>query len=165
MELNTNIQEKRTGFKVPKDYFESLDTTISKRIQNQSVSKKTGFKVPENYFDEFTVNLPQPQSAPKVIPINEWAKWVVAASIMAFAILGALYIDSISPKQDIQISDLDNEMIEDYLEFHLENPDEFIDSNSLSLDQMINDNLVNLENQDILNYLNDKIEDQDFEDE
>lgn len=165
MKPNTNIQEKRTGFKVPKNYFESLDATIQKRIQEDSVSKKAGFKVPENYFDEFTIQLPQIKSSPKVIRINELAKWMLAASIMAFAILGALYIDSISREQGIQISDLDKDLIEDYLEFHMENPDEFIDDESLSLDQMINDNLVNLENQDILNYLNEKIEDQDFEDE
>ena len=165
MESSNNISEKRTGFKVPDNYFISLHESVFNKIQNDSVTRKTGFKIPDNYFGDFTIQTPESNSSPKVIALDGWSKWLVAASIMAFAILGALYIDRISPKQDVQISDLDQDMIEDYLDFHMENPDEFIDNDNLSLDQMINTNLVNLESRDILDYLNEKIEDQNFEDE
>jgi hypothetical protein len=57
-------------------------------------------------------------------------------------------------------------MIEDYLDYTMENPEEFIEyENTSSINTIINDNIVNLKNNDILEYLNDEIEDQDFENE
>jgi hypothetical protein len=55
-------------------------------------------------------------------------------------------------------------MIEDYLDYTMENPEDFIEyENTSSINTIVNDNIVNLKDNDILEYLNDEIEDQDFE--
>lgn len=51
--------ENRKAFRVPEDYFESLDTRLMTRVKGES---KNGLKVPEGYFDDFEVN---PELQPK----------------------------------------------------------------------------------------------------
>ena len=41
-------------FRVPEDYFESLENKMSARLKEDS---RGGFKVPEGYFEDFEVNL------------------------------------------------------------------------------------------------------------
>ncbi|MBZ9779145.1 hypothetical protein LB452_09430 [Psychroflexus sp. CAK8W] len=165
MEDNQHIQDRKTGFKVPKDYFETLEDSLLNTIKSESYTEKSGFKIPNDYFSGFKVNIPLEEKPTKVIQLKEFSKWMVAASIVAIAVIGALYIDRISPNQNIQFSDLDNDMIERYLDYHIETPDEFIDYENTSVKDLVNQNISKLDDKDIIEYLNDKIEDQDFDNE
>ncbi|GAA0762153.1 hypothetical protein [Psychroflexus lacisalsi] len=159
------IQDRKSGFKVSKDYFETLEDSLLNKIKSESYTEKSGFKIPNDYFSDFEVNIPSEEKPTKVIQLKEFSKWMVAASIVAIAVIGALYIDRISPNQNIQFSDLDNDMIERYLDYHLETPDEFIDFENTSVKKLVNQNISKLDDQEIIEYLNDKIEDQDFDNE
>jgi hypothetical protein len=165
MNKSNNIQDKKSGFKVPENYFDSLENSVLDQIKSKEISKKTGFKTPQNYFSEFTVKLPVEKEETKVIALNSWTKWVAAASIIAVSILGALYIDSISPKKSLQFSDLDNDMIEQYFEYNLDSQDELIDLENTSIKGNLDTNISKLNDQDIIEYLNDKLDEQDYDEE
>jgi hypothetical protein len=166
MKHKSHINTSKSGFKVPDGYFDSIDQTMACKVKSKSENSDFGYKVPESYFNDFRLSAPSKESTSKVIKLKELSRWVAAASILAFAVLGALYIDDISPNKNLQFSDLDRDMIEDYLDYTMENPEEFIEyENTSSINTIINDNIVNLKDNDILEYLNDEIEDQDFENE
>jgi hypothetical protein len=163
MKHKSHINTSKSGFEVPEGYFDSIDQTMACKVKSKSENSNFGYKVPESYFKDFSLAVPLEESSSKVIKLKELSKWVAAASILAFAVLGALYINDISPDENLQFSDLDRDMIEDYLDYNLENPEEFIDyENTSSINSIVNDNIVNLKDNDILEYLNDEIEDQDY---
>lgn len=163
MSQKHNIHEKNSEFKVPKGYFSSLEDSVLSKLKSDSYTEKTGFGTPKNYFTDFKLETPSKEKSGKVIRLREWSKWVAAASIVAGAIIGAIYIDSISPGKNLQFSDLDDAMIERYLDEHLETPEEFIDFENTSVQNIVEQNIITLNNQDIMEYLNDKLEDQDFD--
>lgn len=166
MTRKQNIHEnKNSGFKVPKGYFDSLENSLLTKIKSDSYSEKSGFKTPSDYFTNFKLETPSEEKSAKVIQLRDWTKWMAAASIVALAVIGAMYIDSISPSKNLGFSDLDNDMIERYLDEHLETPEEFIDYENTSLENIIHKNIITLNNQDIMDYLNDKLEDQDYDDD
>ena len=166
MKHKSHINTSKSGFKVPEGYFDSIDQTMACKVKSKSENSDFGYRVPESYFNDFSLSAPPKESTSKVIKLKELSRWVAAASILAFAVLSALHIDDISPDENLQFSDLDRDMIEDYLDYTMENPEEFIEyENTSSINTIINDNIVNLKNNDILEYLNDEIEDQDFENE
>ncbi|SDG76192.1 hypothetical protein [Psychroflexus sediminis] len=158
-----NIHQKRSGFRIPKDYFSSLEASVLTNLKSDTYSKKTGFETPKAYLADFKLETPSEEKQTRVIRLKEMTKWIAAASIVAFAIVGAMYIDEISPKKDIQFSDLNNDMIERYLDTHLDSPDEFIDYENTSVKKLVEENITTLEDKDIIEYLNDKLEDQDFD--
>ncbi|PKG42336.1 hypothetical protein [Psychroflexus sp. MES1-P1E] len=163
MKHKSHINSSKSGFEVPEGYFDSIDQTMACKVKSKSENSNFGYKVPESYFKDFSLAVPLKESSSKVIKLKELSKWVAAASILAFAVLGALYINDISPDENLQFSDLDRDMIEDYLDYNMENPEEFIDyENTSSINSIVNDNIVNLKDNDILEYLNDEIEDQDY---
>lgn len=162
MSQKHNIYVENSGFKVPEDYFSSLEDSVLTKLKSDSCSERSGFKTPSGYFTDFKLETPSEEKSVKIIPLKEWTKWMAAASIVAFAIIGAIYIDSISPTKNIQFSDLDKDMIERYLEEHLETPEEFIDYENTSVKNIVEQNMISLKDKDILEYLNDKVEDQDY---
>lgn len=165
MDKKNHIETSKSGFKVPKDYFDTLEDSVFSRLESESFTEKSGFKIPENYFSSFEVETPSSKTkAPaKVIRLDLWSKWVAAASIVAIAVLGAIHIDSISPEKNIQFSDLDNDMIEEYLDYNMESPEDFIDYETTDLKNLVDKNIITLNNHDIMEYLNDKLDDQDLE--
>lgn len=163
MAQKRNIHGKKPGFKVPEAYFNTLENSVLTKLKSNSYSEKSGFQTPKDYFRDFKLETPSEEKTVKVIPLKEWTKWMAAASIVACAVIGALYIDSISPVGNIQFSDLDNDMIERYLDDHLETPEEFIDYDNTSVINIVDQNIISLKDKDILEYLNDTIEDQDFD--
>lgn len=165
MSRNKNIHENRSGFKVPEDYFNTLENSLMNQLKSETLAKKSGFKVPEDYFSDFELKTPTEENSSKVIQLKDWSKWVAAAAIVAFAVIGALYIDSMSPNKNLQFSDLDNDMIERYLDFNLETPEDYIDFENTTVKKLVDENITTLNDQDIIEYLNDNLDDQDFDNE
>jgi hypothetical protein len=141
-----------------------LETTLLKNHKESVCTEKSGFKVPEDYFSSFELQTPKLEKEVKVVQLNNWTRWIAAAAIITFALISALYIDNISPGKNLEFSDLEDDIIEKYLDIHLETPDEFIDYDSTTLGNIIENNIITLNNQDIMDYLNDKLEDQDYDD-
>lgn len=106
-------QESRDGFKIPKDYFETFQEKLGKRM---SAEKSDGFSIPEGYFESFGEKLEErlaesPAKVRNLRPrILAWSG-AVAAAILLFVVLqpGSRYA---SPT----FSDLADAEIENYLE-------------------------------------------------
>lgn len=160
---NNTIQENKSGFKVPSGYWDTLEDSTLTHLKSRLVEQKSGFSVPKNYFDDFELQTPSKENTHKTVTLNTWTRWLAAASIAALAVVGALYIDHISPSKNLQFSDLDKDIIEDYLDEHLETPEEFIDYENTSIKTIINQNIISLQHQDIINYLDDKLDEQDYD--
>jgi hypothetical protein len=166
MKNKTHLNTSKSGFKVPQNYFDTVDKTMACHVKSESENRNLGYKVPENYFNDFRPAVPSKESSSKVRKLKELSRWSAAASILAFTVFGALYINDMSLDKNVQFSDLDRDVIEDYLDHTMENPEEFIEyENTSSINSIVNDNILNLKNNDILEYLNDEIEDQDFNNE
>jgi len=47
----TKSQVKNTGFKVPMNYFNTVEEAVLSKLSSDKFSKKNGFNVPDNYFN------------------------------------------------------------------------------------------------------------------
>lgn len=109
---------KSTGFKTPKDYFESFDDKIFSKLNTESqldAIKETGFKVPDDYFESFNdtifeKNLGETES--KVIQLFSKRNLIYVSSIAAaILLLFNLSIFEITPTFD----NLETETVENYI--------------------------------------------------
>jgi hypothetical protein len=111
-----NIQN--TGFKVPKDYFNTLEDTILSKIKIDSVLKgvdKPGFEMPDGYLntleDNFFNTLPKEEN-PKVISLFSKKNLIYISGVAAAIVimLGFFWNNTNASKME-----LDYEMVESYL--------------------------------------------------
>ena len=90
--MNTNKLHniKNTGFKVPKDYFGSLEDAILTDLKLKEMAPETGYKVPENYFESLEhkiTNAIVPEKEVKVIKLFTWRKAAYVSAVAASLIL------------------------------------------------------------------------------
>jgi hypothetical protein len=109
---------KSSGFKIPKDYFDTLDKKILNNIDDANALKNiksTSFKVPENYFDtiekQITDKLSKEQETKVISLINK--KTIIYISSIAAAIL-ILFNLSIFDN-DPSFDNLETETVENYI--------------------------------------------------
>tara|TARA_B100000963_G_scaffold361572_1_gene397795 strand:- start:2990 stop:3460 length:471 start_codon:yes stop_codon:yes gene_type:complete len=100
--------DKKSPFKVPKNYFNHFDQNLAKQIL--SINPVNGFKTPDNYFQEienFIVDRVNYSKLKKVHLLNYiWKAMAVACVITLFFI---------NEKKTIDHNDLVEFFIEDYL--------------------------------------------------
>lgn len=115
MEKNKLHNIKNTGFKVPNDYFESLDDIILSEIKLKNTITDSGFSVPETYLETLEdriLNKVSRNKTPKVIPLFSKSRLVYASSIAAAILL--LFNLSIFEK-NITFDSLDIDNVESYI--------------------------------------------------
>lgn len=144
--------QKKSGFKTPDNYFKEFE------INELDLLTKDHFKVPSNYFEDFKVNTPLTS---KVIPLR--TKVIAFVSSMAAAIaaivLALNYNSKIAP-QTTYFSTIGPSEIENYIEYELDNPEDYINS-SLIID-FNNVESSKLSSEEIANYLGDDLYDNDY---
>ncbi len=144
--------QKKSGFKTPDNYFKEFE------INELDLLTKDHFKVPSNYFEDFKVNTPLTS---KVIPLR--TKVIAFVSSMAAAIaaivLALNYNSKIAP-QTTYFSTIAPSEIENYIEYELDNPEDYINS-SLIID-FNNVESSKLSSEEIANYLGDDLYDNDY---
>ncbi|WP_372756613.1 hypothetical protein [Mariniflexile sp.] len=116
MSTNKLHNIKDTGFKVPKDYFASIEDTILSEIKLQESVSKTGYKVPENYFstlEDKIIKAVEPKKDTKVIKLITWRKASYIAAVAASLIL-FINIFVNNTKETITIETVDTASIENY---------------------------------------------------
>ena len=104
---------KTTGFKVPDDYFDSIEDAVFNKINSPLADvKASGFKVPDNYFTEVDKKVFNKisQGETKVVSIFNkqvllYVSGVAAAVVLMFSIF-------INKTEELP---LDSEMVETYL--------------------------------------------------
>ena len=106
--------ENIKGFKVPQDYFESLDSKLTHRVSEE---RRHGFKTPVDYFDRFEVKVPVEASKKRVFKLDRPTAgklvWMAAAaSILLF--FGINYLNTDQP--GLEWEDLDNAEISFWIE-------------------------------------------------
>lgn len=123
--MNTNKLHniKETGFKVPKDYFESLEDIVLSEVKLQETISESGYKVPDHYFNSLEdkiINAVQPQKDTKVIKLFTWRKASYAAAIAASFILTINIFFNKKPEhitiETIEIASIENYIIDEDLE-------------------------------------------------
>ncbi|MFG6685529.1 hypothetical protein ACGK9U_03035 [Mariniflexile sp. HNIBRBA6329] len=116
MKTNKLHNTKDTGFKVPKDYFASLEDKILSEVKLQEIVPKSGYKLPDNYFDLLEnkiVNAVKPQEETKVIKLFTWRKAVYTTAVAASLML--LINVFFNKTQNITIDTLETASIENYI--------------------------------------------------
>lgn len=116
---NKNLHNiKSTGFKIPEDYFGSLEDAVFSKMTEQKITSTvntTGFKAPNDYFetlDAKIVSRVETQSTSKVIPLFNWKKVAYISGIAASLILA---INVFSNSNPLTFDDLETASIENYL--------------------------------------------------
>jgi hypothetical protein len=109
---------KSAGFKIPKDYFDTLDKKILNNIDDANALKNiksTSFKVPENYFDtiekQITDKLSKEQETKVISLINKKTIIYISSIAAAILILFNLSIFDNNPSFD----NLETETVENYI--------------------------------------------------
>ncbi len=116
MKTNSLNNINKTGFKVPKDYFENFEDMLLSEINLKESSKNTGFKVPEDYFkslDSHITEAIKKDNKPKVIKLFPWKKTAYATAVAASLILmlNVFY----KQKDTITLDNIETASIENYL--------------------------------------------------
>ncbi|MCB4808808.1 hypothetical protein LG651_11145 [Tamlana sp. 62-3] len=163
MSNNSLHNIKKSGFKVPQDYFTNLDDTLLTVTKLKNEVNKTGFSTPNNYFDTLetsVLNKVSKRKATKVISIFSKKNIVYASSIAAAVIL--LFSLTLFNKQNISWNTLDVDTVENYI---LNEDLTSYDMANLFADEDFNiDNFINhdFEEENIESYLIDHIDLDDF---
>ncbi len=141
MNKNNLHNIKDTGFKTPKNYFDSLEDSIMNQIKLIEKVENTGFKVPGNYFESLDYNLfDKVAQKPKVISLFTKRNLFYASSIAAALVLTfSIFIN----KDDITFDDLEITSIENYL--YDEDIDSYEIASLLTEEELITDNFIESE--------------------
>jgi hypothetical protein len=142
---------KNTGFKVPKDYFNTLEDTILSKIKAESILKdidSPGFEMPNGYLDtlEDTVfnTLPKKENS-KVISLFSKKNLIYITGVAAAIVIMFSFFWNNTNASEME---LDYEMVESYLidqnissfEFaSLLTEEELLNINSEIMDEAYND--------------------------
>ncbi len=145
---------KSPGFKVPKNYFETLEEQILDKIALQEVaSGENPFQVPAGYFESNAekafAKAIQSDKTVKVIPLHK-KKFVRYAAAVAAVVLIAVSI--------FQFQDLNQNSADESFTFSTLIESDFIDLSLIDFEYLLTDEM--LDNEMILSSLNkDEIED------
>lgn len=156
------IYKMRSGFKLPDDYFNDLQQRLEKRMDKDALSSDSkeldiasGFKVPQDYFEELHIDMDdtRPSSNKKV--------WMaVAALLVVLLSVGILTRPFSSDADNIQISDIKDEQLDQYINDQYMNEEVLeIYSNGQNLDFKLNEALRSIDRKEILIYFDDQLND------
>lgn len=113
MKKNPLHNKQETGFKVPKDYFNSFEESLKSKIAEERFPKKTGFKVPEDYFD--TINSEKfiiKEKTGKVISLYNWKTVSLVASVAAIMVI---LFNLKNTNNTLNFENIETAQIENYL--------------------------------------------------
>lgn len=107
---------KKTGFKVPENYFEDFEDILLSELKLKETISKSGFAVPQNYFESLEQRINdtiKKDKEVKVIKLFTWRKALFTASIAASLILmfNVLY----NKKEIVSMNTIETVSIENYI--------------------------------------------------
>lgn len=168
MKKNRLPYKKSANFKVPKNYFETLDARIMKSVapvENKEFSdqnKEAGFRIPDGYFESFEARLSKKmkdQSKPsKVIALLNRESFYYAAGIAAVfvAIVTTFLFDNPKPTtfDSVNIVSLEG-YINEMLEFSTSDVSQFFNEGEYSFDSS---SQSNFDQEAVYDYLSENID-------
>jgi len=168
--MHTNNKHIKTGFKTPDNYLDSFEEKLLDKLSIETDTKidnKTGFKIPEGYFDSFEKELLNKveKPTPKVISIFNKRKFYYVAGVAAILIF-SLFIINPTYSDSITFDDIEYTTIEEYI--NTENLDisavELADLYGVESNDLDNISFLNIEDENILDYLSDETTSDDYYD-
>lgn len=159
-----------SGFKVPSGYFESFEdrlmrTVSGKPVDDKPLESKHGFAVPNGYFesldDKILQKLEQGEQDKKVRPLYKSKKiyYITTIAAVFLAIITTVLFNPSLP--DYSIENVEIAALEAYID------EGYIDLNFNEISAYITDeghyneefSTIDLNDEDLLNYLNENLED------
>ena len=116
MKKNSLKNINKTGFKVPKDYFENFEDILLSELKLKKTSAHPGFKVPKDYFenlDDQIINAIEKNKNHKVIPIFSWRKATYIAAVAASLVL--MFNVLFNKKERLNMESIETASIENYI--------------------------------------------------
>ena len=116
--MKTNLGHiKHSGYKVPKDYFDTLDNTIIDSIaSNKFKTESSGFNIPTDYFDTLEEKIMNTVSnnkkEAKVISLFNKKNLIYISGIAAAALI---FISIYISKETVTFDSIEMELVENYL--------------------------------------------------
>ncbi|MFI2742858.1 hypothetical protein ACG2LH_08970 [Zhouia sp. PK063] len=156
--MNLDNLHNKSGFKIPKDYFQSLEEGLLTKLSEEKLPKKSGFKTPNGYFKQLENRiLKQTTHKPKVIALYKKAWYAVAATAaIIIAFLGYQNYTISKSSTDIASTEIMQYVNEGYINIDSDDIMALFDTQDL---QNVNLTSNNLKDSDIIDYLNDNIDD------
>jgi hypothetical protein len=122
MKTNKLHTIKNTGFKVPEDYFGTLEDTILSDLKLKEITSESGYRVPNNYFEtleEKIITCIKPEKDVKVIKLFTWKKVLYASSIAASLILMLnIFIDKNITMDSIETASIENYIVNEDMDLN-----------------------------------------------
>jgi hypothetical protein len=171
MSKHKSKYSQRSGFNVPKDYFESLEERILHNFDESSLSnvdtKNSGFKVPEGYFDglEEKIFANQSNNKPKLISLvkKEYLFYAAAVAAIFVMMLGDVFkTESVQSFgwDDVEVSALESYINEGYDMGYFEmNTSDFSDIIFPGNNLIYEEDFEAVDSDAVLEYLDENIED------
>ncbi len=161
-------ENQKNKFKTPEGYFERFNERLMDRIAKDSdhriIPESDGFAVPEGYFEGLPPKIASrlKNNGAKVVQLNRHKRFFYAAAAVAAIIALALAVN-IDRSTEIEFNDLASSDITDYFEntdFNLTTNEiaELLPIEDIALSDITE---VPLEEENILEYLDENIEDID----
>ncbi len=175
MKTNRSKYPENSGFKLPENYFESLEERIMHRLEAEDMidlpSKNPGFKVPEGYFDsleERVIGRTFEKSAPRVIRLFKKEYLFYAAAVAALFILMLGNFFKSDSQQTIGWDDIEISAMENYIDEGYEMG--FIDLNSAEYSEYLfeggklvdDSDFKNVNSEAVFDYLEENLDDPDY---
>ncbi|AXT19653.1 hypothetical protein D7030_09690 [Flavobacteriaceae bacterium AU392] len=148
---------KHSGYKVPKDYFDTLDDSIMNSVtSNKFKVESSGFSTPTDYFDtlEETImnTVSNNKKETKVIPLFNKKSLIYISSIAAAALI---FISIYISKETVTFDSIEMELVENYLYTESISSEDLL--SLLSDDSLIEDDFIqnNLNDDSLENFILD----------
>jgi hypothetical protein len=157
-----NNIKKESGFKVPENYFESIEDRFFDKIKIDKLTDKEGFNVPENYFESIEDNVFEKINSEKELTqtketnvisfrervVKRFIPIAIAASFLIFS--GIIYFNN----QKLNFDKLAQNDIENWIDNNINE----IDSNTITdvyQDATLED-ISSFDDDELIDYLKEK---------
>lgn len=114
MKKNNLHNIKDSGFKVPDNYFDQVESEIYNQIRLREKVATSGFKTPEGYFENFEDDLLSQLAKDETIKMFSYTKVISAIAIAACLVL--MFNVFFNTSEELSFDSLETASIENYLE-------------------------------------------------
>lgn len=170
MKKNWLAYHHKPGFQVPKDYFEELEDKVMHAVTKEQAMEvaykgRPGFDVPEEYFanldSRIMRKIEEQKEDDKVISIFRTPKYYYAAAVVAvfLGVFSTLLFNPSIPEYSIdgvELSALEEYIDKGYVDLNFNEISAFISEEGEYIE---NFNISGLNDEDVVDYLNEHVED------
>lgn len=153
-----NQHTKKNEFKIPKDYFNSIENSVFEKLSQSNLLDNEGFEIPSNYFETLEdsvfekLNISEKKEIKVILLKNHILQFTAVAVILL--LFGLIFLNKISNKNHEKIlNNIAFNDIENYLDDNIENFDVYTITENIDENEL--DDLQDFNTTEIYNQLND----------